>query len=229
MDRFFAAVVTGDVNASSRMSADDARSLGAMLERCYAETDSAMPEAELGGLSIFRGDAWQFAVRRAELCVRAVLHFRCRLLVHSDRQFKRRLHTAAAIGLGTIDYLPGPKASTGGGKAYENSGKRLDRLRRRTPGMGLAGAGDDDPYLDHHLGLIDALVRRWTASQARAVALALQGLSQIEIAGRWNPPITQQAVHKHLAASGWPALEPALAWTETTIKGCISKNSRERL
>lgn len=221
MDGFFAAVVTGDVNAASRMSAGDARSLGAMLEQCFDETRTALPEAGLDGMSVYRGDSWQFAVRRAELSVRATIFFRCCLLVHSDRAFRRRLHTAAAIGLGTIDYLPGPAAySAGGGRTFEHSGKRLDRLRRRVPGMGLAGAGEIDSCLDHLLGLIDALMRRWTASQARAVALALQGLSQTEIAVRWNPPISQQAIHKHLAASGWPALEPALNWAQTTIEGC---------
>jgi hypothetical protein len=70
--------------------------------------------------------------------------------------------------------------------------------------------------------VIDALVRHWTAAQGRAISLALQGLTQDEIARRWQPPITQQAVHKHLLAAGWAGIEPALDWLETTIKGCIT-------
>jgi hypothetical protein len=219
----FAAVVTGDVNASSRMAADQARRLQAVLRRCFVETAYALPQADLRGFSVYRGDAWQFVVSRAEHAVRAVLFFRSHLLVLSDREFKRRLHSAAAIGFGEVDYLPDQAATSGGGEAYERSGRRLDRLRKRIPGLGAAGAGDLDPYLDHLLGVIDALARQWTASRAKAVSMALQGQSQGEIASLWEPPVSQQAIQKHLAAAGWPALEPTLAWIETTLKGCFSK------
>lgn len=225
MAAFFAAVVTGDVNASSRLAADEARRLQGLLRRCFADTATALPQAKLSGFSGYRGDAWQFVVGQAELAVRATLSFRCSLLVKSDHEFQRRLQTAAAIGFGVVDYLPDDESTAGGGEAYERSGWRLDRLRRRIPGMGLSGAGALDPYLDRLLGMIDALARPWTPHRARAVALALQGLSQAEIARHWQPPVSQQAIHKHLAAAGWPALEPTLAWLETTLKGCFSDNN----
>lgn len=225
LDVRYAAVVTGDVNASSRMPAEEARRLEGLLRRCFDETAEALPRAGLCGFTGYRGDAWQFVVAAAPLAVRAALLFRCRLLVRSEREFASRLHTAAAIGLGGVDFLPDGTSTAGGGEAYERSGWRLDRLRRRIPGMGLAGAAQHDPYLDSLLGVIDALVRQWTALRAQAVAFALQGLPQAEIARRWRPPVSQQAIHKHLAAAGWPALDPALDRIETTIEGCLSENN----
>ncbi len=220
MSGSFAAVVTGDVNASSRMSAGDARSLQGLLKRCFAETVAALPQADPRGFTGFRGDAWQFVIGEPEFAFRATLYFRGRLLVRGDEKFGQRLHTAASIGFGTIAYLPDKTTSSGGGEAYENSGRRLDRLRRRMPGMGAAGAGDLDGCLDNLLGLIDAIIRQWTTPRARAVTMALRGLSQVEIARRWRPRISQQAIQKHLAAAGWPALEPTLKWLETTMRSC---------
>ena len=229
MSAALAAVVTGDVNASSRLEAAEARGLERLLERCFAETDGALPRAGLRGYTGFRGDAWQFAVGCPEFAVRAALFYRGRLLVHSERELGRRLHSSAAIGFGTIDWLPDGSSAAGGGSAYEASGRRLDRLRRRIPGLGLAGLGDQDEGLDVLLGIMDALVRGWTAHRAEAVVLAMQGLSQGEIARQWAPQVSQQAIHKHLAAAGWPALEPALAWLETTLTGCFAENNLHRL
>lgn len=97
------------------------------------------------------------------------------------------------------------------------------------PGLGLAGLADQEEGLDVLLGVMDALARSWTAHRADAVALAMQGLSQGEIARQWEPRVSQQAIHKHLAAAGWPALEPALAWLETTLTGCFAENNLHRL
>lgn len=223
------AVVTGDVNASSRLEVPEARGLEALLERCFNETDAALPRAGLRGYTGFRGDAWQFAVSCPEFAVRVALYYRGRLLVHSERELGRRLHSSAAIGFGTIDWLPDGASTAGGGSAYEQSGRRLDRLRRRVPGMGLAGLADHEEGLDVLLGVMDALARSWTAHRADAVALAMQGLSQGEIARQWEPRVSQQAIHKHLVAAGWPALEPALAWLETTLTGCFNENNLHRL
>jgi hypothetical protein len=223
------AVVTGDVNASSRLAAADAQGLEDLLRRCFEETDRALPAAALAGFSAFRGDAWQFTVGAAPLAVRATLVFRCRLLVRSQERFGKRLHTAAALGFGRVDYMPDGHSAGGGGEAYERSGRRLDRLRKRVPGMGATGLGALDGYLDTLLGVLDALARQWTAHRAEAMTLAMRGFAQNEIARRWDPPVTQQAIHKHLATAGWPAVEPALAWVETTLSGCNAENNLERL
>jgi hypothetical protein len=219
------AVITGDVNASSKMPEQQARRLEGLLRECFREVSESLPEAHLDSFTNFRGDSWQFVVKEPLLAVRAALLFRSRLIVHSDKEMGNRLHTATAIGFGGIDYLPDGVSLAGGGAAYESSGKKLDKLHRRMPGMGVSGLGPQDPYFDRLVGVIDALVRSWTAMQAQAVAFALQGFTQVEISHLWRPPISQQAVNKHLKAAGWPAIDPALQWIETTLKGCLQENN----
>ncbi len=219
------AVITGDINASSKMPEKDARQLELLLKKCYQDSLTSLNNAELGGFTNFRGDSWQFIVGNPMMAFRATLLFRSFLLVYSDQILGKRLHTSAAIGFGRINFLPNDTSSAGGGEAYEISGKRLDKLRRRMPGMGVSGLGKNDPYLDSLLGVIDALVRRWTALQAQAVSYALQEFSQVEISKMWMPPISQQAINKHLKSAGWPAIEPALRWAETTIESCIFNNN----
>jgi hypothetical protein len=219
------AVITGDVNASSNMPEKDARQLELLLKKCYQDALSSLNKAELGGFTNFRGDSWQFIVGNPIMAIRATLLFRSFLLVYSDQNLGKKLQTSAAIGFGSINFLPNDISLAGGGEAYEISGKRLDKLRRRMPGMGISGLGKNDQYLDSLLGVIDALVHGWTALQAQAVSYALQEFSQREISKKWSPPISQQAINKHLKSAGWPAIEPALRWAETTIESCISKNN----
>jgi hypothetical protein len=215
------AVVTGDVNASSKMPEADARLLEHILKKCFQDLISTIDEVKAGGFTNFRGDSWQFVVKKPVLAIRATLFFRSSLLVHSNQEFGKRLHTSASIGFGSIKFLPSATSLAGGGEAYDLSGKRLDKLRRRMPGMGVSGLGETDQFLNSLIGVIDALGHRWTALQAQAISQALQGYSQSEIAKKWHPEISQQAVQKHLLAAGWPAIEPALQWAEATVRGCI--------
>jgi len=57
-------------------------------------------------------------------------------------------------------------------------------------------------------------------AQARAVAGALRGWSQTDIARKsWKPPISQQAVAQNLAAGSWIQLEIALDFAERSLAG----------
>ena len=220
-----AAVITGDINASRGLDEQSRRQLEHVLTECFMEIQKAMSIARIAGFTSFRGDAWQFVVGEPSLSVRAALFYRALLLYRSEEKTGKKLQTSAAIGFGDIRFMPDERSSAGSGEAYELSGRRLDTLRRRMPQMGAAGLGELDGCLDSILGLFDALAHQWTALQARAVSLALQDLSQTEIATRWNPPVSQQAIFKHLRSAGWQAMEPALKWAETAIKGCNQDNN----
>ena len=225
MQQPIVAVVTGDVNASSRMTPRQARKLEEILQDCFKDMSLCFPETDAQGFTNFRGDSWQFVAGNPVLSFRSTLFFRSSLLFCTQDSFGRKLHTSAAIGFGTVDFLPDDTSRSGGGEAYRMSGKRLDKLRRRIPGMGVSGLSHWNDCFDCLLGVIDALAHSWTAAQARAVSLALQNLVQDEIGKKWTPPITQQAVNRHLQASGWPAIQPALEWMETTLEGCILRNN----
>lgn len=221
-----AAVVTGDINASSKMGEEQARHLELYLKECFQYVFGALPDAGVSSFTGFRGDAWQFVVKQPVWAIRCAILFRAQLLVRSDRMFGKKIHTAAAIGFGTITFLPDEISKAGGGEAYVVSGKRLDKLRRRIPGMGVAGLERYNGCLDSLLGVIDALIRHWTPLQAQAVQYALQDYSQETIATKWESSVSQQAINKHLNAAGWPAIKPALQWIETTLEGCINENNQ---
>ena len=224
------AVITGDINASSGMPTNHAAKLETVLWTSFKELKKALPEAKAEHFTCFRGDSWQFVVNNQSAAISAGLFYRASLLVQSDQEFGKSYHASFAVGFGEAEYLPDQDSSAGGGEAYVRSGHRLDKLKRRVPGMGVLGLGEKDKGVDAATGLIDALVRKWTALQARAVCLAMQGYSQEQIAERWSPkPVSQQAVQKHLSAAGWPAIEPALEWITTTINGCFCKNNHREL
>ena len=185
MKRF--AVLTGDVNASSRMGKQQVRRLEKALRGSFQDLRDNLPDVKAGYFTCFRGDSWQFVVGDAAAAASAAVYFRASLLVRSNDEFGRRMNSAVAIGLGSLD-----------------------------------------PGITAMLGLIDALIRHLTPSQAKAVCFALRGLTQEEIARRWVPEaVSQQAVQKHLRSAGWPAMEPALEWLYTTINGCKRKNNPE--
>lgn len=220
------AVITGDINASSKMVEADARQLEPLLKICFQDLVTKLIDIKAEGFTTFRGDSWQFVVGDSTQAVRATLLFRSLLIFHSHQKFGKKIQTSASIGFGSIDYLPDEFSDAGGGGAYILSGRKLQKLRRRMPGMGATGFEEIDPFLNSLLGLFDALIRHWTALQAQAVSFSLLGYSQKEISNLWAPKkITQQAVNKHLLTAGWPAINPALQWIETTLKGCIHKNN----
>lgn len=226
MKRF--AVITGDVNASSRMLKQEVKRLEKTLRGSFQDLAENLPEVQADHFTCFRGDSWQFVVGDAAAAARAAVYFRASLIVQSTDEFGKKLNSAVAIGVGPVDFFPDDESSAGGGKAYELSGKCLDKIRRRMPGMSISGLGPQDPNVSAMLGLIDALIRQWTPSQARAVRLALQGHTQEESAARWHPKaISQQAVHKHLHSAGWPAIEPALNAIYTTLMSCKMQNNPE--
>ncbi|MCD4653860.1 hypothetical protein K8T06_07975, partial [bacterium] len=188
MQSSIVAVVTGDVNASSTMNMKNARHLEKVLKYCFSEMTCAFTNANAVGFTNFRGDSWQFVINNPVMAVRSTLFFRSLLLYRGKEEFGKKLHTSAAIGFGEIDFLPTETSLAGGGEAYRFSGKRLDKLRRRVPGMGVSGLTGIDGFLDSLLGVVDALAHNWTASQARAVSQAMRGLLQHEIGKRWVPP-----------------------------------------
>ena len=219
-------VLTGDINSSTTIGRQKSRKLERTLRNSFLDLRENLPQIQADHFTCFRGDAWQLVVGRAEESAIAAVYFQASLVVHSRRELGVQLKSAIAIGFGSIEFFPDEISSAGGGEAYRLSGKGLDRIRRRIPGMNFTGLGEADASISVVLGLTDALVHRWTSSQAQAVCYALTGLTQNEIAARWKPEaVSQQAIHKHLQNAGWPAIEPALSWINTTIYSCICENN----
>jgi hypothetical protein len=87
-------------------------------------------------------------------------------------------------------------------------------LRRPSTSGGENAPTEIDPSDDLLVALlvtVDALSRRWTASQSQAVVSALTGRTQEAAAVEWKPEaISQQAVAQHLSRAHWFAADRSI-------------------
>lgn len=132
------AVITGDINASSGLKGGEGELLESVLKSSFDILKREYKNAQVSGFTPFRGDSWQFVVKKAPLAIHAAVFYKAVFLMQTEEQFGKRMHTSAAIGFGNVEYLPNKRTKAGGGKAYYHSGRRMDKLRRRMPGMGVA-------------------------------------------------------------------------------------------
>jgi hypothetical protein len=217
------AVLTGDIVGSSRLSPDERRLLhsrfnqdGVRLERAFGDQLLHKPE-------IVRGDSWQFAVAGPQGALRIALFFRALI------QFSlpgANIDTRLAIGVGSIDFLPGDELTSGDGEAYRLSGEGLESLQKPFY-MGLfmpeRYQSQLASALDVIVKLLDRQVCKWTEAQAESVAGALLGFTQQKIATEWvEREITQQAVAQHLDRAGWASIEVGLRYYEQTLPSALS-------
>lgn len=226
-EKKFLAVITGDIIKYSNMSVARRRKLEFFLQECGNKVSEEFPDKLACPITVFRGDSWQLVVNMPVDSLRTALYFRSLLIA-------RRIDTRLAIGIGAVDFLPSGESRAGGGDAFVRSGRRLDLIRSGA-GMGFAfphlkkdDKDDKNAVPELFNGLIDSfdmifqlmdiMIGRWTRSQALASGWALTGLNQLEIAEKFNPPITQQAVAKHLKAAGWKTVERGMEVFEYNLR-----------
>lgn len=200
------AVLTGDVVHSTQLG-EEAKRIPRRLQRS-GELAGVMATGMATAVDVFRGDAWQMAVRPPSDSIVVAIRFRLALRWFTGGP---AVDTRVAIGIGDVQRLPAARVSRGNGTAFRLSGRALDEMPR---GRRMAICLEDHEMqatLDVIVGLIDTLLSSWSESQAYAVDYALLGWTQTQIAEAWEPePISQQAVQKHLKRAGWPAIERAI-------------------
>ncbi len=158
-------MLTGDIIGSRKLSAGRLDEVRAALDgaaRGIAEWRSGLL---LGAPEYFRGDGWQLALAEPALGLRAALAIRAVL-----RALPGQPDTRVAIGVGLKTALAESLARSTG-EAFVRSGHALEAMKR---GRYLGVALDfHPPLLPPYVGMIDALVRRWTRRQAEVVQLRL--------------------------------------------------------
>jgi len=212
------AVISGDFIGFSPLSAENRQTLyhlvvdgGARLNQLFGD---AMPEP----VDVFRGDGWQMLLAEPAAAMRAGLYFRAFIRAHAP---VRQADIRMAVGVGPVDYVPAGNISGGDGAAFRRSGKMLESMSSSGSGSfrfamdGSAAAR----AIDGMLVLTGAIAGRWTANQARAVMGALAGMTQQQIAGTWDKPISYQAVGMHLKRAGWGEIRFAVDVFENLIRG----------
>ncbi|MBI3287518.1 MAG: hypothetical protein HYZ68_05660 [Chloroflexi bacterium] len=213
------AILTGDVVGSSKLKGK-AR---VTLVRAMKETSTELRE-NFGGLvpfdvDIFRGDSWQLVVTDPAQSLRIGLFFRASVRA---RMRSKKVDTRVAIGIGTMDFLPGKNVSSGDGEAFRRSGTALEsmsRTRRMALDCPVAISSGHAQAFDIVMRFVDVLARGWTEKQAQAVTGALREWTQEKIAKMWpGKEITQQAVAQHLDRAGWNAVENGLQFFERSVR-----------
>jgi hypothetical protein len=220
------AVLTGDIIGSSKLGPDGVDAAMSLLRRLAKEFEETHPGAVVGQPEVFRGDSWQLGLQRPALALTAAVFIRAGFKAGD-------FDTRIGIGWGAVDRLNTERISQSVGPAFVRSGEALDRLGKdRTLALprfgGPAPGGSADSafgILEVGVGLLDALVARWTQRESVAIYGTLRGLSQEAIAElpqaqtkEGNAP-TRQAVQDALSRVSWTShVLPFLDRAEKTIE-----------
>lgn len=163
------------------------------------------PNVEVGNTHFtrFRGDGWQILVSIGIFGLRAAL------LTYATLAAKAALpDTRVAVGLSTIDELPGSDLSSAHGAAFAVSGRALLQMER---GERLKVAGNRiTPLREAFLALLDDRIGDWSTEQAQAMALALPPDAPTQAAMAETLGISPQALSYRLSGARWPVMKRLL-------------------
>jgi hypothetical protein len=200
------AVISGDIIGSSKLSLSKRAELPDIMKQASNELRIFLAESIPLSVDIFAGDSWQLLVSEPGEALKAALFYRSSIILATEKKIDTRL----VIAVGKVDFVPGERASEGDGEAFRQSGRGLKETGNKQQMRFVAEQYDDCDLWDATFGLLDLIVRRWSAKQAQAVVGALQGWSHAEIATRYTPPIKRESATRLLATANWHAIEQVI-------------------
>ena len=167
------AVITGDIVDSSKLPPEKRKQLHKVMKEGSNALRKAFKKDVSMSVDIFRGDSWQMLVSDPSKSLRLGLFYRAYI---KSRMELSKVDTRMAIGVGTIDFIPGTNVSEGDGEAYRNSGKMLEEISKSVCMRFIFPGNEKSATLDIIVQLVDAIVRRrWTDKRSLAITGALQG------------------------------------------------------
>lgn len=210
------AVITGDIVDSSKLPPEKRQQLHNVMKEGSKALLKAFKKDVSMGVDIFRGDSWQMLVSDPSQSIRLGLFYRAYI---KSRMALSKVDTRMAIGVGTIDFIPGTNVSEGDGEAYRHSGKMLAEMSKSVCMRFTFPGNEKSAALDMIVQLVDAIVkRRWTDKRSLAITGALQGWKQDRIALLWDKPIKQQSVVDHLNGADWKSVAMAISFFEKSLQ-----------
>ena len=169
------AVITGDIVGSRKFPEKARRDLHTVMTAGAEALCKVFGDAVPLEMDTFRGDAWQMVVADPARALRIGSFYRAFLRAEiRDVKADSRL----AIAVGTIDFIPAAKVSSGDGEAYRLSGNLLERMpRQQRLAFAFAAKESDDRVaaLKTVITLMDVLAANWSEKQSQAITGALQG------------------------------------------------------
>lgn len=210
MYKAWVAVLTGDVVGSSKLSP-------ALREKLHEGLQIGIDNLGAGADGeIFRSDSFQIVLQQPVRGLRAALQMRSRLRSSSPNALGKPMDTRVAVGIGRVSYRA-EKVVESDGEAFQLSGRGLDELLKTRKRRLLVRTPDADlnASLDVICAFLDEMVNAYSARQAEAMSLLLDGMKQPEIAQRIG--IGQSSVNQRIQSAHWSAVEYALDYFERMI------------
>jgi hypothetical protein len=199
-----AAVLTGDLIASTKVGQDAVDGAMAVLEGI------ANHEAQISGLDIrfarFRGDGWQM------YCPSFTKAFRLTMLVLANLHSRPALvQTRLAVATGPVKTIPTIGLASAGGEVFSLSGRELDSMK--TERLAFFSQVPDAKWQKPLFSYLDWQSSRWSPQQAEAVALAFHQnpARPRDVASALG--ISRQAAQARLSGAGYePLLDADIAF-----------------
>jgi hypothetical protein len=159
------------------------------------------------------GDEVQGVLERPEVVVELTL------LLARDRQW------SVGVGIGAVDEPLPESTRAGSGPAFVHARAAVVAAKTRTTCLAVVGPdGVTARRAQTALDLVAALLQRRTERGAEAVALARQGLNQLEVAGRLG--VSKQAVSQRLQAADWHLEVPGRELAAHLLSGATGSVGR---
>ncbi len=217
IEKHIFAVLTGDLEGSSRFKGDLRDELLVKIKDCFRKIEQILPSNSfVSGFEIYRGDSFQCVLASPEDALMAAISLRCCLL--SEECSGNRLDTRISIGIGNIDFLPASgRGAEGDGEAFRNSGIMMEgmkKLKKKTIITTPWPEMNED--LEVKCMLFDALSQRWSPEQAQVILGRIRGWTQETIASSLS--ISQSAVNQRLRLAGSTAVEKFLEYYSNRLK-----------
>lgn len=204
------AVLTGDLVASSRLSAVSLERARQAFAGAAADIESWRPKLVGAPADFFRGDSWQMLLTEPGFALRAALYVRASLKA-GDPEWDTRI----AIGFGDVDRVDRNRTSLSSGEAFLLSGRALDDLGDSVDiAIATANAGLGLVALAPIAQLCSVIMDDWSQKQAQAAKLALapEAPTQAKMAELLH--VSQQQVSKALSAAKISSLLRAAEFSE---------------
>lgn len=201
-------VITGDIVNSTKVEDNQYTKLIESLKASFScisklHTDKSTEIV----FDIFRGDGFQGIIPNPSTALHASLIIRSSLRKAQPSDSSINWDARTAIGIGTIDYLP-EEASEGTGEAYQYSGTSLDQMKTNQRLAIVTPWAVVNNEMEAQTALLDAVIAKWSPSQAEIVLELLKGKSRKTISTEFD--ISQAAVHYRIKGSGWSAIKKFL-------------------
>jgi hypothetical protein len=201
----FYAAITGDIVGSTRFAGDRREKALSTLKSSFRIMEDALAGTICAPFAIHRGDSFQGVLDRPEVALRAALIIRAGLGAGFESgNLHLRMDARLAIGIGSIDSLPGGLSAEGDGEAFRLSGPALDAMKGDQRLVIRTRWPQIQAELDAECALLDALISKWSVGQAQAILGQMRNLTQGAAARESG--ISQPAIQQRLKHAGGRAV-----------------------